>query len=152
MSTSIPPTRFPLRLRSSTIPDHQTHVVGRVTAAAHPSSAFIQAPLSSNTTNSTFDPTNVGLTSVDATEVICYLGLGTNDCNGQLGARISALFVILIVSTAATFSPVLAADPRLCLLVCALLWCGCDRCHGLRSVSLLPMPLLTEHLLSIWIV
>jgi zinc transporter 1/2/3 len=59
--------------------------------------------------NSTFDPNNVDLDTADPTEIACYLGLGQNEYNGGLGARISALFVILIVSTAATFFPVLAA-------------------------------------------
>ena len=58
--------------------------------------------------NSTFDPSNVDLDTVDPTEVICYLNAGGNEYNGQLGARISALFVILIVSSAATFFPVMA--------------------------------------------
>jgi solute carrier family 39 (zinc transporter), member 1/2/3 len=59
--------------------------------------------------NSTFDPENVNLVTADPTAVICYLTLGQNQYSGGLGARISALFVILIVSTAATFFPVLAA-------------------------------------------
>lgn len=59
--------------------------------------------------NSTFDPNNVDLDTADPTEIACYLGLGQNEYNGALGARISALFVILIVSTAATFFPVIAA-------------------------------------------
>src|SRR5271156_6604464 len=64
--------------------------------------------------NSTFDPNNVNLDAADPTEITCYLGLGQNAYSGQLGARISALFVILIVSSAATFFPVLAARlPRL---------------------------------------
>jgi solute carrier family 39 (zinc transporter), member 1/2/3 len=56
-----------------------------------------------------FDPNNVNLTTADPTQVICYLGLGQNQYNGSLGARISALFVILIISTLATFFPVLSA-------------------------------------------
>jgi len=59
--------------------------------------------------NSTFDPQSVDLDTADPTEVICYLTLGQNEYSGSLGARISALFVILIVSTATTFFPVLAA-------------------------------------------
>jgi hypothetical protein len=59
--------------------------------------------------NSTFDPENVNLVTADPTAVICYLTLGQNQYSGGLGVRISALFVILIVSTAATFFPVLAA-------------------------------------------
>jgi hypothetical protein len=59
--------------------------------------------------NSTFDPQNVDLDTADPTAIICYLSLGQNQYDGGLGARISALFVILIISTAATFFPVLAA-------------------------------------------
>jgi solute carrier family 39 (zinc transporter), member 1/2/3 len=59
--------------------------------------------------NSTFDPQNVDLDTADPTAITCYLTLGQNEYNWALGARISALFVILIVSTAATFFPVLAA-------------------------------------------
>ncbi|KAH8684804.1 Zinc/iron permease [Tricladium varicosporioides] len=59
-----------------------------------------------------FDPTSVDLDSVDAAQVICYLNRGENDYNGQLGARISALFVILICSSAATFFPVIASRVR----------------------------------------
>ncbi|KAF2092695.1 ZIP zinc/iron transport family [Rhizodiscina lignyota] len=56
-----------------------------------------------------FNPNKVDLDTADPTQVICYLQLGQNEYNGSLGARISALFVILIVSSAATFFPVLAA-------------------------------------------
>ncbi|KAL1967793.1 hypothetical protein VTN77DRAFT_2482 [Rasamsonia byssochlamydoides] len=55
-----------------------------------------------------FDPTNVNLNDVDPAQVICYLNASGNDYNGQLGARISAIFVILFCSTAATFFPVVA--------------------------------------------
>ena len=55
------------------------------------------------------DGTNVDLTSADPRDVICFVNKGVNEYNGRLGARISALFVILIVSSAATFFPVLAA-------------------------------------------
>lgn len=64
----------------------------------------------SNATNTAdiFDPTNVNLTSADPADVYCALQAGGNAYNGQLGARISALFVILICSSAATFFPVIA--------------------------------------------
>jgi zinc transporter 1/2/3 len=55
-----------------------------------------------------FDPTNVDLTTVDPTEVICYFTVGENEYNGQLGARISSIFVIGFVSTAFTYFPVIA--------------------------------------------
>lgn len=62
----------------------------------------------SHATNSGFDATNVDLTTADPTDVYCALQASSNDYNGQLGPRISALFVILICSTAATFFPVVA--------------------------------------------
>jgi zinc transporter 1/2/3 len=55
-----------------------------------------------------FDPHNVDLTTADPTEIVCYLDASSNDYNGQLGARVSSIFVILIISSAATFFPVLA--------------------------------------------
>ncbi|KAJ5899968.1 hypothetical protein N7495_004712 [Penicillium taxi] len=62
----------------------------------------------------TFDPHNVDLTTIDATDVICYLNTSENDYNGKLGARISAIFVIGIISSIATFFPVVAKRaPRL---------------------------------------
>lgn len=61
---------------------------------------------------SEFDPSNVNLATSDPAQVICALNASGNDYNGQLGARISALFVILIVSIAVTFFPVLAKRVR----------------------------------------
>ncbi|KAM3416403.1 hypothetical protein BST61_g8000 [Cercospora zeina] len=59
-----------------------------------------------------FQPGNVNLTEVVAQDlirdVVCFIEAGENEYNGQLGARISALFVIMIISTAVTFFPVLA--------------------------------------------
>ncbi|KAJ5630403.1 uncharacterized protein N7484_010503 [Penicillium longicatenatum] len=55
-----------------------------------------------------FDPHNVDLDTADPTEIVCYLNASSNDYNGQLGARISAIFVIGIVSSIATFFPVVA--------------------------------------------
>ncbi|KAK3639134.1 hypothetical protein LTR56_012683 [Elasticomyces elasticus] len=54
------------------------------------------------------DGLNVDLNTADIRAVICYVEAGSNEYNGQLGARISALFVVLIVSSAATFFPVMA--------------------------------------------
>jgi solute carrier family 39 (zinc transporter), member 1/2/3 len=63
---------------------------------------------------SDFDPSRVNLSTADPRDVICALTLSGNDYNGQLGARISALFVILVVSTVVTFFPVVAKRvPRL---------------------------------------
>jgi zinc transporter 1/2/3 len=56
-----------------------------------------------------FDPSSVNLDTASPADIICYLELGKNEYNGRLGVRISALFVILIVSSAATFFPVIAA-------------------------------------------
>lgn len=55
-----------------------------------------------------FDPNNVDLTTADPTQVICYLNQGGNDYDGRLGLRVSAIFVILVISTAVTFFPILA--------------------------------------------
>jgi len=59
-----------------------------------------------------FDPTSINLETADPREIICYLALGENEYNGRLGARVSALFVILVTSSAATFFPVIAARVR----------------------------------------
>lgn len=56
--------------------------------------------------------TMVDLTTADPRDVVCFINKGGNEYSGQLGARISALFVILIVSSAATFFPVIAARVR----------------------------------------
>ena len=64
------------------------------------------------TTN--FNSSNVNLSTADPRDVICALAASANEYNGQLGARISALFVIMAVSTCATFFPVMAKRvPRL---------------------------------------
>ncbi|QSZ34666.1 hypothetical protein DSL72_007520 [Monilinia vaccinii-corymbosi] len=56
-----------------------------------------------------FNPNMVDLDTADPTAIVCYLGLGKNEYSGQFGVRVAALFVILIVSSAATFFPVIAA-------------------------------------------
>jgi len=62
---------------------------------------------------SDFDPSStVNLDTADAAQIICYLNQSGNDYDGRLGARISALFVILILSTSVTFFPVLAKRVR----------------------------------------
>ncbi|KAL3476709.1 Zinc/iron permease [Aspergillus californicus] len=61
-----------------------------------------------------FDPHSVDLDTADPREITCYLNAGDNDYDGRLGARVSAIFVILIISSAATVFPVLAKRiPRL---------------------------------------
>ncbi|KOS47723.1 hypothetical protein ACN38_g1345 [Penicillium nordicum] len=61
-----------------------------------------------------FDPHNVDLDTADPIDIVCYINSEGNEYNGQLGARVSAIFVIMIISSAATFFPVLAQRaPRL---------------------------------------
>lgn len=61
-----------------------------------------------------FNASNVDLATADPRDVICALNFSGNEYNGKLGARISAIFVILIISTATTFFPVVAKRvPRL---------------------------------------
>jgi len=45
--------------------------------------------------SSAFDPMNVNLDTSDPRAVICYIEASTNEYNGHLGARVSALFVRL---------------------------------------------------------
>lgn len=51
---------------------------------------------------------SVDLDKASKGDVLCYLALSENDYNGHLGARVSSIFVILFVSTAFTFFPVVA--------------------------------------------
>jgi solute carrier family 39 (zinc transporter), member 1/2/3 len=55
-----------------------------------------------------FDPSNVNLSAADPAQVICFLATSSDGYNGMLGARVSAVFVIFVVSTAVTFFPVVA--------------------------------------------
>lgn len=59
-----------------------------------------------------FNPQSVDLDTANLRDIICYVNAGGNEYNGRLGVRISALFVIMIVSTAVTFFPVLATRMR----------------------------------------
>ncbi|THZ27571.1 ZIP zinc/iron transport family [Aureobasidium pullulans] len=62
----------------------------------------------------TFDPTNIDLTTASPRDIICYLQLGKNEYNGHLPARISAVFVMLVVSTLGTAFPYIGKQfPRL---------------------------------------
>ncbi len=63
---------------------------------------------STDFSNTGFNASNVDLNTADPKDVICALQASSNDYNGQLGARISALFVIMVCSSAATFLPVVA--------------------------------------------
>lgn len=51
---------------------------------------------------------SVNLNTANPADVICYIEASKNKYNGGIGVRISAIFVILFVSSAATFFPVLA--------------------------------------------
>ncbi|KAJ6175133.1 high affinity zinc ion transporter [Penicillium canescens] len=61
---------------------------------------------------SSFDPSNVDLTTADPAQVVCFLELGKNEYDGMLGARISSIFVIFAISTVSTFFPVVAKRAR----------------------------------------
>jgi zinc transporter 1/2/3 len=55
-----------------------------------------------------FNASNVDLKIVNKEDVLCYYAISENDYNGNLGARISSIFVILFVSSAFTVFPVLS--------------------------------------------
>lgn len=64
--------------------------------------------------SSGFNASNVDLATADPRDVICALTFSGNEYNGNLGARVSAIFVILVASSVATFFPVVAKRiPRL---------------------------------------
>lgn len=66
--------------------------------------------------SSEFDPAKVNLSAsdFDLRQVVCYVNSEGNDYDGHLGARISSIFVILVISTCVTFFPVVAKRmPRL---------------------------------------
>ncbi|OAA59017.1 Zinc/iron permease, fungal/plant [Niveomyces insectorum RCEF 264] len=68
-----------------------------------------QQHLSSATMSLSFDPHNLDLDTADPRDIACYLAsLDKDNGGGSLGLRISAVFVILIASTATTMFPVLA--------------------------------------------
>jgi len=56
-----------------------------------------------------FDPTSVNLTEADPADIICFLNASSNEYDGRLGLRVSAVFVILVASTAGTVFPLLAS-------------------------------------------
>ncbi|KAG9532307.1 ZIP zinc/iron transport family, partial [Aureobasidium melanogenum] len=58
--------------------------------------------------NNTFDPENVNLLTANPAQVICALSASGNEYDGKLGARISSIFVIWIISTLVTVFPVAA--------------------------------------------
>ena len=61
-----------------------------------------------------FNPNSVDLDSADPRDVICYMNRSSNEFDGRIGARVSAIFVLLVTSTFLTLFPVLASRiPRL---------------------------------------
>lgn len=111
--------------RSHPVPLKVSHVPAKHRARNPSSSSFIlhrgvrsarssphhDIKMSSSTS---FNASNVDLTTADPAQVICALNTSKNDYNGNLGVRVSALFVIMIVSSFATFFPVVAKrEPRL---------------------------------------
>lgn len=107
----------------------------------------------------TFDPENVNLLTADPAQVICALNASGNEYDGKLGARISSIFVIWIISTLVTVFPVAAKrvkrlkvsqsaaasrdrtnaiellDPSPRIPVCTVLRCGCHCCNCLHPSS-----------------
>ncbi|KAK4540450.1 hypothetical protein LTR36_009196 [Oleoguttula mirabilis] len=59
-----------------------------------------------------FNATDVNLDTADPRTIYCYLQSSKNEYDGGLGVRISALFVILILSSVVTFFPVLATRSK----------------------------------------
>lgn len=59
---------------------------------------------------------NVNLTAVlendMVRDVICFLNDGGNEFDGHVGVRVSALFVVLVLSSAVTFFPVFATRSK----------------------------------------
>lgn len=72
----------------------------------------MDSPDFSDSADSAFNASAVNLDDADPRDVICYLNAGGNEYDGQLGARVAALFVILIISTGVTFFPVVAKRVR----------------------------------------
>ncbi|KAK0620679.1 zinc-regulated transporter 1 [Immersiella caudata] len=61
-----------------------------------------------------FDPHSVDLDAAALRDVVCYMTASTKDFDGRIGARVSAIFVLLATSTFMTVFPVLATRvPRL---------------------------------------
>jgi solute carrier family 39 (zinc transporter), member 1/2/3 len=56
--------------------------------------------------------TVAALKAASKEDVLCYYALSSNDYNGQLGVRISSIFVILMVSSAFTVFPVILRNTR----------------------------------------
>ena len=54
------------------------------------------------------NPQAANLSELTQQQVVCYINQSSNEYNGNLGARVSSIFVIGIISTFVTFFPVLA--------------------------------------------
>ncbi|OAQ61727.1 zinc transporter protein [Pochonia chlamydosporia 170] len=61
---------------------------------------------------SSFNASSVDLDNTPLVDIICYLNESGNDYDDRLGLHIASIFVILVVSTAVTFFPVLATRIR----------------------------------------
>ncbi|KAG6008633.1 hypothetical protein E4U21_004273 [Claviceps maximensis] len=59
-----------------------------------------------------FNASSVDLDNTPLVDIICYLKDGGNSYDDRLGLHVSAIFVILVVSTAVTLFPVLATRTR----------------------------------------
>ncbi|TWU72446.1 high-affinity Zn(2+) transporter zrt1 [Metarhizium rileyi] len=59
-----------------------------------------------------FNASSVDLSSTPLVDIICYLNNSGNAYDDRLGLHIASIFVILVVSTAVTFFPVLATRTR----------------------------------------
>ena len=59
------------------------------------------------------NPDHINLAALASTDdgiraVTCFIDAATNEYEGSIGVRVSSLFVVLIVSSACTFFPVIA--------------------------------------------
>ncbi|KAK8915073.1 Zinc-regulated transporter 1 [Metarhizium anisopliae] len=62
--------------------------------------------------DSSFNASSVDLNNTPLVDIICYLNGSGNAYDNRLGLHIASIFVILVVSTAVTFFPVLATRIR----------------------------------------
>ncbi|GAO13105.1 uncharacterized protein UV8b_03493 [Ustilaginoidea virens] len=62
--------------------------------------------------DASFNASSVDLDKTPLVDIICYLNGSNNSYDDRLGLHVSAIFVILVVSTAVTFFPVLATRSR----------------------------------------
>ncbi|KZZ95866.1 zinc transporter protein [Moelleriella libera RCEF 2490] len=67
---------------------------------------------SEDNSGAVFNASSVNIDKAPLREIMCYLQKSNNKYDNRLGLHISSIFVILVVSTAVTFFPVLAARSR----------------------------------------